>query len=80
METYILCSSIGLALDMLGIIIIFFFGISPRLDIKGNTYRVSGEVDENEIRKAKIYKLLSWIGLILIFMGFLFQFIGNCIK
>jgi len=80
LKTYILLSSIGLGLDIIGVIIIFFFGISPKLDIKGETYRITGEIDENEIKITKKYKRFSWLGLILIFLGFLLQFISNFIR
>jgi ketopantoate hydroxymethyltransferase len=80
METYNCLSSIGIALDMIGVIVIFFFGITPRLNIEGQTYRVTGEKNENEIRLAKIYKRISLSGLIIVFIGFLLQFISNLIK
>jgi ketopantoate hydroxymethyltransferase len=80
METYNCLSSIGIALDMIGVIVIFFFGITPRLNIEGQTYRVAGEKNENEIRLAKIYKRISLSGLIIVFIGFLLQFISNLIK
>jgi len=61
METYICISSIGIALDMIGVVVIFFFGIPPRIDIKGQVQRVTGEVSANEIRTAK--RSRSFLGL-----------------
>jgi len=72
--------SIGLVVDMIGVILIFLFGISPSLNLKGAVSLIAEQVDEEGKKKAKIYKGLSILGLIFVFSGFLFQFIGNLIK
>ena len=72
-----LLNTIGLTFNLLGVILIFIYGISPMIDIDGNTYRITGEKDENEIRKAKKYKCASRIGLILVFIGFICQLLGT---
>ena len=67
---------IGLTLDILGVILIFFYGISPLLDSEGRTYRTTGEIDEKEKRKTKRYKCISRIGLIMIIIGFMLQLLA----
>lgn len=74
--SYGLINLIGLTLDVAGVILIFFYGISPMIDTDGNTYRISGEIDENEIKKAKKYKCASRLGLLLVIIGFIFQLVS----
>jgi hypothetical protein len=67
-------SAIGLIFDMIGIIVIFIFGISPRLTElteKGNLSL--GEPSEKEV----LYNKLNKLGLGLVVVGFLFQLVGN---
>ena len=80
METCTILSVVGLSFDMIGVIIIFLFGISPKLDIEGQTYIITGAIDNAEIKKAKIYKRLSWTGLFLVFIGFFIQLLSYLIK
>jgi hypothetical protein len=75
-----LLAVIGLFLDMIGVIFIFFFGIPPRLDIEGNTYIITEEKDKDEIRLAKRYKIFSYFGLIFVFTGFLMQLLSYLLK
>jgi hypothetical protein len=75
--SYGLINSLGLTLNLIGVILIFFYGISPMIDTDGNTYRITGEKDENEIRKARKYKCASRLGLILVIIGFIFQLLGT---
>jgi len=70
----------GLILDLVGVVLIYLFGISPKLDIEGQTNRVTGEINNDESSKANNYKKLSNIGLIILFVGFLFQLLSNFLK
>ncbi len=80
MEINTVFSIVGLSLDMIGVIFIFLFGISPKLDLEGHTYLITGAINDDEIRKAKCYKRLSWTGLILVFFGFFLQLLSYLIK
>ena len=79
MNTVNLLNLIGLALGIAGTILIFFYGISPVIDEEGHSFLVTSQTDINEKKRAERFKLLSRLGLILIFFGFLLQFIGNLI-
>jgi len=70
-------NSLGLFLDLFGVVLIYLFGISPRLDIEGQSYRTTGEIDYYEKSKAKKYRNLSHCGLLILFVGFLLQLISN---
>jgi hypothetical protein len=73
-------NSLGLILDLGGVVLIYLFGIAPKLDIEGQTHRITGEIDYEEISKAKKYKNLSHCGLLILFAGFLLQLISNFLK
>ena len=67
--------SIGLLLDIFGVIIIFIFGISPSISKGGETFIISGETNAREKKKWMIFKVMSYLGLIMLLLGFLFQLI-----
>ena len=64
---------IGLILSFAGAIIIFFFGLHPMLSESGAIHLLAEQVDEDEIRRAKTYKVISRVGLILLTVGLLLQ-------
>ena len=71
-----LITSFGLLLDIIGVVLIFLFGIPQDVRRSGANYLVWGS-DENEIKKAKRYDLFSYGGLGLLILGFAVQIIGN---
>ncbi len=79
MTTHVMMNVIGLSLDLIGVILLFFYGIAPLIDVKGITYRSTGEIDIDEVKKAKKYTICSRFGLGMIILGFAFQLIGNLI-
>lgn len=80
METSSLLNSIGLVLGMIGVGLVFFYGISPMIDSDGAVFMIAEHEDENEKKRAKKYNCLSRLGLILIFIGFVLQLSSNFIK
>ncbi len=79
METSNVLNSLGLIIDIIGVILIFCYGISPMLDVNGSVYFVSEQVDEDEKKKAMKYKSLSRLGLMMVIVGFILQLISNFI-
>lgn len=61
---------------LLGTILTFFFGLPPKVDSDGHSYLLLEGDDENEKKKAKKYKLTSYLGLFFIALSFLIQLIG----
>jgi len=64
---------IGLILSLIGAIVIFLFGLSPMISESGAVRLIAEQVDEGEINRAKKYKVISRVGLILLIVGFVFQ-------
>lgn len=58
---------------LLGAIIIFFFGLPPKLDPEGHQHLLAEGVDEKEKKKARIYKRISYCGVLLLILSFLLQ-------
>ena len=70
-------NSIGLAMDIVGVILLYFFGLSKNITEDGSNYLTWG-TDENEQQQWKRYRFLSRIGLGLLVTGFSLQIVGNC--
>jgi len=64
---------IGLSLSLAGAVLIFFFGLPPRIRESGRLYLALEQEDESEIKKGRIYRKISRLGLILLALGFLLQ-------
>jgi hypothetical protein len=71
---------IGLLLDIFGVVILFLFGLPPSINKKGHINLILEQSDENEIAKASRYEKISYFGLTLILLGFLFQLFSNLIQ
>lgn len=70
---------IGLSLDIVGVILLFFFGLPPSISRDGTNFIILEQKDEKEAKRAKIYDFLSRIALILLVVGFFLQIIANWI-
>ena len=79
MVTSNLMNSIGLIIDIIGVILIFLYGISPMLDVKGTVFLVAEQEDEVEKKKAKKFQCISRFGLIMVIVGFFLQLTSNLI-
>lgn len=81
MKTYLLINTVGLALDMTGVVLIFFFGIAKILETGGHSLiSFEGRTDKEELKRERRYKRFSKLGIILIFVGFLLQIVSNFLK
>ncbi len=70
-------NSIGLILDIVGGLLLFKFGLPPKIDPQGHIHLTLVQVDEDEIKTAKRYGQFSQIAVILIIIGFLLQLASN---
>jgi hypothetical protein len=79
MTCQLLTSSIGLAANFIGAILIFVYGIPPKLDPAGHQHLVLEQVDEQEKAKAASYIRCSKVGVGLLILGFALQLASNFI-
>lgn len=70
---------IGLVLNIIGTLFIWRFGLPIKIDRDGRTTISTHQINQDEIKKTKNYDIMSNIGIGLIFLGFLFQFIYEII-
>jgi len=72
-------SSLGLLFDIIGVLIIFFNGIHPKVPI--NPKVVFGGTRDPKYKKQKMkVEIYAYIGLGLILIGFILQLIGSIIN
>jgi hypothetical protein len=61
---------------LIGSVIIFFFGLPPKIDEDGHVNLILEQEDEVEKKRGKLYKNISYFGIFLITLSFLFQLIA----
>ena len=66
-------------IGLIGTLLIFFFGLPPKIDPEGHVYLILEQEDEEEKKKAKKYKLRGYIGILLLALSFLLQ-VASTIK
>ena len=67
----------GLVLMLIGVVLLFRYGMPYRVRTGGATNIIARGVDANEIKAEKFYARLGWIGLVLLVVGTLFQIVAN---
>lgn len=69
-----LFSFIGLTLDIIGALLIFYFGIQPALDKPAHTFSLETFIKDD--KNFKRYKIFAKAGIAILIAGFCFQIIG----
>ncbi len=77
MECKAILNSIGLSLDIIGVILLFFFGLNKNISKGGTIHLVIEQTDETEKEQWKFYNWMSILGLVLVVIGFLIQIASN---
>jgi len=67
-------------LGLSGTVLWFFFGLPPQINPKGQSSLLLEQEDETEKKTAKKYYWASYLGLFLIAISFLLQFIAGWIR
>lgn len=60
---------------LVGAILIFLFGLPPKVDPQGHQHLLLEGTDEKEKGKGKVYKRISYFGVFLLIVSFLLQVI-----
>lgn len=71
--------SVGLFLDIFGVILLFNFGLPEELNRKGHIKIILEQTDETDAAKAKRYDCYSYLVFVLIVTGFILQIVSNYI-
>ena len=77
MKTNQILNCIGLTFDIIGVLILFKFGLPSDVNQNGHIALIIEQEDEAEKRKWKKFNFLSRVGLAFILIGFAFQFLSN---
>ena len=73
-------NSVGLAFDILGVVLLFFFGLAPEVSkpVPGTIIRYGGSpVGKDEERRYKRHWWFSYAGLWSLVIGFALQIVSN---
>ena len=70
-------NSLGLFLDIVGVVILFKFGLPASISREGAVFLTTAETDEEEKAKANKYDRWSKFGLLLLIGGFALQIASN---
>jgi hypothetical protein len=65
----------GLILDIVGVILLWKFGLTENIDRRGLTVLASCEIDEEEKKKGRFYDFMSKVALLLLIAGFALQIV-----
>ena len=68
---------IGLTFDIIGVIMLFKYGLPSDVNKHGHGFLILEQEDDDEKKKWKKYNFLSRMGLLLIIIGFIFQMCSN---
>ena len=60
---------------LIGALLIFFFGLPPRLNVEGHINLILEQTDQDEAKRAKLYKKISYGGVLLLSLSFFLQLI-----
>lgn len=70
-------NSLGLVLDILGVVLLFKFGLPASISRTGTSFLALEGEDKAERAKAQRYDFWARVGLALLIVGFLLQLISN---
>ena len=72
-------SVIGLCLDIVGVVLLWRFGLPPDVRRGGVGFLMLQKTDEREAKRAAMYDRLSHVALALIVIGFVAQAVGTAL-
>lgn len=70
------CTTIGLILSFVGVIVLFFFAMPYRIRTGGADPLYGDQVDHNAIRREALHGKLAWVGVGLVAAGTIAQIVG----
>jgi hypothetical protein len=80
MSFKLLLNIVGLSFNIIGVMIIWKYGLPANLDRDGHIHLVTSQVNESEKILAQKYDTYSKLGMILLILGFVCQLIALLLK
>jgi hypothetical protein len=69
-------STAGLVLSLIGVLLLFRYGMPYRVRTGGSSIYVSSSSDPREATLERRYDMLGWFGLLLVVLGTICQIVG----
>jgi hypothetical protein len=60
---------VGLAFNLIGVLILFRWGMPFRVESHGDTVRVLNAMDTRGLALDRIYAICGWVGLVMLIIG-----------
>jgi hypothetical protein len=70
----------GLTLNLIGVLLLFIFGMPFRVETKGRILLALEQVDENEIKTERMFRVLGYVGFAAVIGGTVLQILGAVLK
>lgn len=70
----------GLLVNLVGVLMLFRYGMPYRIDSGGATYIITGQIDTKEVELDRRYRQMGWVGLTLVVIGVVLQIFGALIS
>jgi hypothetical protein len=67
----------GSVLTLVGLLILFRYGMPYRVRTGGVNYIITEQIDESELKTDRWYEFLGWVGLVMAVGGTLCQIAAN---
>ena len=69
-------STAGLVISLIGVLLLFRYGMPYRVRSAGESYELREGIDEEALKQGRTYNVLGWLGLFLIVLGTICQIVG----
>jgi hypothetical protein len=73
----VIMTRLGLFVSIIGVCMIWAFGLPQRYDAETRAYIAGVELRESEMKRARLHDIASTTGIFLLLCGFLLQFIAS---
>jgi len=70
-------NAIGLLFDIIGVLMLFKFGLPPDISRDGHIFITINKIDEEGKAKARRYERYSYVALAFLVIGFLLQLLSD---
>lgn len=78
--TRTLVNSLGLLSDVVGVVLLYFYGLPTEISRSGAIRFIAEQTDTEELRLTRRYDRWARVGLACLLLGFLLQLVSNFVK